>query len=170
MFGAPATMDSVIPVRTVIEGGTRQPGLTMVWKVPRHSPPWKRAPPTSVMEQLRGEVPVVSRSSTQKVTSESGVPRSSKFRWIYASGELSHGTANMVLMACDNPDVPLVIDCDTCSRQGTTTCEDCVVTFLREHPPDQAVVVDLDEYRALRLLGDAGLVPPLRHSHPFPMG
>jgi len=76
----------------------------------------------------------------------------------------------MVPMACDTPDAHLIIDCDTCTRQGTTTCEDCVVTFLCERPPDQAVIVDLDEYRALRLLGEAGLVPPLRHSDRSPMG
>ena len=73
-------------------------------------------------------------------------------------------------MACDTPDAHLVIDCDTCTRQGTTTCEDCVVTFLYEPRFDQAVIVDLDECRALRLLGEAGLVPPLRHSDRSPMG
>ena len=115
-------------------------------------------------------MPVVSRSTTQNVTSESGIPRSSRLRCAYVGGGLSQGTANMVPMACDTPDPHLVIDCDTCTCQGTPTCEDCVVTFLCERPPDQAVVVDLDEYRALRLLGEAGLVPPLRHSDRSPMG
>ena len=115
-------------------------------------------------------MPVVSRSTTQNVTSESGIPRSSRLRCAYVGGGLSQGTANMVPMASDTPDAHLIIDCDTCTRQGTTTCEDCVVTFLCERPPDQAVIVDLDEYRALRLLGEAGLVPPLRHSDRFPMG
>ena len=76
----------------------------------------------------------------------------------------------MVPMACDIPNPHLVIDCDTCTRKESTTCGDCVVTFLCERPPDQAVIVDLDEYRALRLLGEAGLVPPLRHSGRSPMG
>ena len=46
--------------------------------------------------------------------------------------------------------------------QGTSACDDCVVTFLcaAESGP---VVVDFAEARALRLLGDAGLAPKLRH-------
>lgn len=58
---------------------------------------------------------------------------------------------------------PLTIDCDSCTMQHTDACDDCVVTFICSRRPDEAVVVDLDELRALRLLGDAGLVPGLRH-------
>ena len=61
-------------------------------------------------------------------------------------------------------DDTLVIDCGTCSEQGTKTCDDCVVTFLCGRDPEDAVVVDLAEFRAIRMLGDAGLVPPLRHT------
>lgn len=75
---------------------------------------------------------------------------------------------NIVVMNCDIPNRTLAIDCDACSQQGTDTCDDCVVTFLCNRPSDRTVVVDLDEYRALRLLGDAGLVPPLRHSGSAP--
>jgi hypothetical protein len=53
-----------------------EPGLTSVWKVPRHSPPRNLAAPTSVMVQSAGDPPVVSRSTTQKVMSWSGVARS----------------------------------------------------------------------------------------------
>jgi hypothetical protein len=56
-----------------------------------------------------------------------------------------------------------VIDCDECTRQHTETCAGCVVTFLCERTPDEAVVIDVAEVRALRLLGEAGLVPHLRH-------
>jgi hypothetical protein len=57
----------------------------------------------------------------------------------------------------------LTIDCDECSLQGTTACGDCVVTFLCGREADEAVVIDVAEARAVRLLGQAGLVPGLRH-------
>jgi hypothetical protein len=43
-------------------------------------------------------------------------------------------------------------------------CEDCVVTFFCGREPGEAVVVDVAEYRAVRLLGESGLVPRLRHT------
>ena len=58
----------------------------------------------------------------------------------------------------------LVIDCDECSQQDTATCDDCMVTFLCGRQPGDAVVVELEEYRALRVIGASGLVPPLRHT------
>jgi hypothetical protein len=57
----------------------------------------------------------------------------------------------------------LHIDCDECAMQGTDACSDCVVTFLCGRAADEAVVIDVAEARALRLLGEAGLVPRLRH-------
>ena len=42
-------------------------------------------------------------------------------------------------------------------------CDDCVVSFIVGREPGNAVVVDADEERALRVLGDGGLVPRLRH-------
>jgi hypothetical protein len=57
----------------------------------------------------------------------------------------------------------LTIDCATCSLEGTEACGDCVVTFLCGREPDEAVVIDVAEARAVRLLGQAGLVPSLRH-------
>ena len=42
-------------------------------------------------------------------------------------------------------------------------CDDCVVTFLVDRQPEDAVVVDADEARAVRLLERAGLVPGVRH-------
>jgi hypothetical protein len=47
--------------------------------------------------------------------------------------------------------------------QDTSACDDCVVTFICSRSADDAVVVDVDEWKAVRLLQDAGLVPKLRH-------
>jgi hypothetical protein len=55
------------------------------------------------------------------------------------------------------------IDCADCVRQDTDTCDDCLVTFICSRDPDDAVVIDAAEARAVRLLSDAGLVPELRH-------
>jgi len=60
----------------------------------------------------------------------------------------------------------LTIDCDRCSLRATAACDDCVVTFLLGREPDDAVVIDADEARAMRMLGRAGLVPSLRFSTP----
>src|SRR5687767_12802195 len=61
-------------------GGMATPGFTSVWNVPRISPPRTFTAPTSVMASVPLDPPVVSRSSTQNVTSRSGVPRSSNDR------------------------------------------------------------------------------------------
>ena len=42
-------------------------------------------------------------------------------------------------------------------------CEDCVVSFIIDREPDDAVVIDASEARAVRLLASAGLLPSLRH-------
>ena len=55
-----------------------------------------------------------------------------------------------------------VISCDDCTMQGTDACGDCVVTFICGREPDEAVVIDVAEARAVRMLGEAGLVPRLR--------
>ncbi len=55
-----------------------------------------------------------------------------------------------------------VISCDDCVMQHTSACDDCVVTFICNRQPDEAVVIDAMEARAVRMLGDAGLVPRLR--------
>jgi hypothetical protein len=60
-------------------------------------------------------------------------------------------------------DDTITIDCDTCVMRRTDACNDCVVTFLESIEPRTAVVVDVGELRALRLLADQGLVPRLRH-------
>jgi len=63
---------------------------------------------------------------------------------------------------CAEPEGGLTIDCDCCILQGTNACDDCVVTFLLRRDPDDAVVIDADEARAMRMLERAGLVPSLR--------
>jgi hypothetical protein len=57
----------------------------------------------------------------------------------------------------------LTISCDDCMMQGTSACDDCVVTFLCGREPDDAVIIDAAEERAVRILGRSGLIPLLRH-------
>jgi hypothetical protein len=57
----------------------------------------------------------------------------------------------------------LRIDCDECLMQGTSTCDDCIVIFICSREPHDALVIDVAEERALRLLSASGLVPELRH-------
>ena len=56
------------------------------------------------------------------------------------------------------------ISCTDCIMRDTEACDDCVVTFLCDRPEGSAVVLDLDTARTVRLLSQAGLVPPLRHA------
>jgi hypothetical protein len=58
----------------------------------------------------------------------------------------------------------LTVDCDCCALRNTDACDDCVVSFLLEREPDDAVVIDADEARAMRMLERAGLLPTLRFS------
>ena len=57
----------------------------------------------------------------------------------------------------------VTIDCDDCELRDTTACDDCLVTFVLGHRPGEALIVDVQEARAARLLAGAGLVPRLRH-------
>lgn len=54
------------------------------------------------------------------------------------------------------------VECDACVMRETAACEDCVVTFLLGREPDDAVVIDAQEARAMRLLEQAGLLPTLK--------
>jgi hypothetical protein len=60
-------------------------------------------------------------------------------------------------------DMTTRIDCDTCVVRGLA-CHDCVVTVLLGPPPE--LTIDDDERRALDVLADSGLVPPLRLVQP----
>jgi len=57
----------------------------------------------------------------------------------------------------------LRISCDDCCMRDSAACTDCVVTFLCARDATDAVVLDLDEQRALRRLAASGLVPEVRH-------
>ena len=57
----------------------------------------------------------------------------------------------------------LRIDCDECAMQSTSACDDCIVTFICGREPHEAIVIDVEEARAMRLLEQGGLVPRLRH-------
>ena len=56
------------------------------------------------------------------------------------------------------------IDCDDCAFEGTSTCDDCVVTFLLRDDEAGALVLDLDTERALRALEEGGLAPATRYA------
>lgn len=58
----------------------------------------------------------------------------------------------------------IVIDCDRCTMRGIG-CGDCVVTVLLGGPPF-GVALDDEEQRAIDVLAQAGLVPPLRMVEP----
>ena len=53
----------------------------------------------------------------------------------------------------------MLIDCDSCEVRGLA-CSDCVVTVLLGAPPE--LQLDVDQQRAIGVLADTGLVPPLR--------
>jgi hypothetical protein len=57
----------------------------------------------------------------------------------------------------------LTISCDDCALCSTSACEDCVVSFLLDHDPSDAIVIDAAEARAVRLLEGAGLLPGIKH-------
>lgn len=60
-------------------------------------------------------------------------------------------------------DGSFTIDCADCAHRGTPVCDDCIVSFIVGRAPEDALVVDADEARAVRLLERAGLVPGVRH-------
>lgn len=63
----------------------------------------------------------------------------------------------------DGPMSTLTISCDDCTMHATSACGECVVTFLCDREPQDAVIIDVAEVRAVRMLGRHGLTPPLRH-------
>ena len=69
---------------------------------------------------------------------------------------LSHPLVIVIYMS-------VCIDCDSCVRQETSDCEDCVVTFITSREANEAVVIELDDFAALKRLQAAGMVPELRH-------
>lgn len=66
-----------------------------------------------------------------------------------------------VTPSCDGAEVQ--INCDDCVMSATSACDDCMVSFLMNREPGDAIVIDVAEERAVRMLAKAGLVPELRH-------
>jgi hypothetical protein len=58
----------------------------------------------------------------------------------------------------------MMIDCRECRMRETDACTDCVVSFVVGREPGEALVIDVTETRAVRMLARAGLVPGLRHT------
>jgi hypothetical protein len=57
----------------------------------------------------------------------------------------------------------VTIDCDECVMRHTDACDDCMVNFVVNREVGDALVIDVAEARAVRLLSEAGLLPELRH-------
>ena len=81
--GAPATIRSVMPVRTLTNGLIGDVGATSVWNSPSTSPPHTRTAPISVIASAADDPPVVSRSTTVNVVVRSGSASSSRLVCTY---------------------------------------------------------------------------------------
>jgi len=59
----------------------------------------------------------------------------------------------------------IVIVCDECAMQCTSTCDDCVVTYVlcADDEAPAALSLDVAEARAVRLLEQAGMIPALQY-------
>jgi hypothetical protein len=97
------------------------------------------------------------RTALHRVTCLTGMSHPAATMTDMTHGDTVHADTNRIPRQDD-----LTIDCDSCALQGTTSCDDCVVTFLLGREADDAVVIDADEARAMRMLERAGLVPSLR--------
>ena len=74
---------------------------------------------------------------------------------------LSHPLRSVVGM--DGTSTSIEVDCATCVVRDTDACNDCLVTYICDREPGDAVIITMDELRAMRTLNEAGLVPGLRH-------
>ena len=77
------------------------------------------------------------------------------------------GVCQSISMNFKATEKKLLIDCEKCAKQESQHCGDCVVTFLCGSADSTAVIINLDEYRSIKEIADAGLVPPLRYSEPI---
>jgi len=59
----------------------------------------------------------------------------------------------------------MIIDCDRCTVRGRA-CANCVVTFIDGEGEREREEVELDaaDVRALNVLANAGVIPPLRYA------
>ncbi len=74
-----------------------------------------------------------------------------------------HGDGSGDLAGDRSGEGAFTVDCADCSHRLTSVCDDCIVSFIVGREPEDALVVDADEARAVRLLEQAGLVPGVRH-------
>ena len=65
----------------------------------------------------------------------------------------------------NEPEGGLTIDCECCTLRNSDACDDCVVSFLLGSEPDDAVVIDADEARAMRCSSRPDWCPTLRFSN-----
>jgi hypothetical protein len=72
------------------------------------------------------------------------------------------GRTTDVTLDAEPTDVAVTIECGRCTLDGTSACRGCLVSFVLDREPGDAVIIDADEARALRVLADAGLVPASR--------
>lgn len=56
----------------------------------------------------------------------------------------------------------ITIDCESCVMQHSSACDDCVVSFICDRDPEDAIVVNADEHRAIQRLSAGGMIPELR--------
>jgi hypothetical protein len=57
------------------------------------------------------------------------------------------------------------ISCNDCVRYQSEHCSDCLVTFICDRQPGDALVIDASEAIAVRMLSRAGLVSDLKYVH-----
>lgn len=80
---------------------------------------------------------------------------------------MSHLPEIMANMTSPDFSADVRISCDDCLRSSSDECAGCLVTFIcaaddaAQEP--RAIVLDLEEQRAVRRLQEAGLLPRLRH-------
>ena len=48
--------------------------------------------------------------------------------------------------------------------KDTVTCSDCIVTYICNREPEEAVVISIEEWRSIRSFNKAGLLPELQHA------
>ncbi len=47
--------------------------------------------------------------------------------------------------------------------KDTVACSDCIVTYICDRKPEEAVVISMEEWRSMRSLNKAGLLPESQH-------
>lgn len=57
----------------------------------------------------------------------------------------------------------MTINCTDCASRAPATCGDCAVSFICDRHHADPVVIDPAEARAVGLLAQVELLPPLRH-------